>query len=293
MTLTQLQIFICVAEFRNFTLAAKQLNISQSAVSHALKILEQQWQVTLFAREHHQIQLTCVGERLLQYAKELLNTQNMMQQEIAALRGVQHGILRIGSFGASSSIHLLPELLQAYRQHYPNIEIYVEEGTDYEVAQMILEKRVDVGFSVLPQPKLHTFPLITDIFVALIPNSYPIATQTQIHLTDLKNYPFILTKAGSQTHVEALLKKYQIYPKIKYQLSQILTILNMVNLQEGVSIVADMAITTELLKLHPNVVKRPLMPNTQRHIGLAVRSEKAMSPATQAFITLAQKIFTE
>ena len=67
----------------------------------------------------------------------------------------------------------------------------------------------------------------------------------------------------------------------------------MVNLQEGVSIVADMAITAELLTLHPNVVKRPLMPNTQRHIGLAVRSEKAMSPATQAFITLAQKIFTE
>lgn len=291
MTFTQLEIFVSVAEFKNFTLAAKQLGISQSAVSHALKTLEQQWQVCLFIREQNQTQLTHIGAQLLHHAKELLNTQHVMQQEIAAARGIQHGVLRIGSFGASSSIHLLPELLQAYRQRYPNIEIYVEEGTDHEVAQMILEKRVDVGFSVLPQPKLHTVPLITDIFVALIPDSYPIAAQSQIHLSDLKEYPFILTKAGSQPHVEALLKQHDIYPKIKYQLSQLLTILNMVNLQEGISIVADMAMTPEILALHPHVVKRPLAPNTQRHIGLAVRNEASISPSAKAFIELAQKFF--
>jgi DNA-binding transcriptional LysR family regulator len=65
----------------------------------------------------------------------------------------------------------------------------------------------------------------------------------------------------------------------------------MVNINEGVSIVADMAITPGLLALHPNVVKRPLTPNTQRHIGLAVANKKFMSPATKALIELAQDMF--
>ena len=71
---------------------------------------------------------------------------------------------------------------------------------------------------------------------------------------------------------------------------QLLTILNMVNLQEDVAIAADMSMTPE--RLHPNVVKRPLTPNnTQRQIGLAVKDAKFISPAARAFIQLAQEMF--
>lgn len=291
MTFSQLEIFILVAENQSFTLTAKQLGITQSAVSHALKSLEQHWKVCLFSRNQHKIELTTIGIQLLRYAQSILHTAQSMQQEAAAAHGVHQGTLRIGSFGASASIHLLPEILTAYRQRYPNIEIYVDEGTDEQVSQWILAKQVDVGFAVLPRQELDTFPVIQDIFVALIPKNYPIACKTKVSIAELADYPFILTKAGSQTHVELLFKLHQIQPTIKYQLSQLLTILNMVNINESVSIVADMAITPELLALHPNVVKRPLTPNTQRHIGLAVANKKFMSPATKALIELAQNMF--
>lgn len=291
MTLTQLEIFVLVAEHQSFTLAAKQLGITQSAVSHALKSLEKDWKVNLLIREQHRIELTHIGSQLLLHAKEMLNTAQIMQQEINASHGIQQGTLRIGSFGASASIHLLPELLKAYRLRYPNLEIFVEEGTDLEVSQWIHERRVDVGFAVLPRPNLDTYPLLQDIFIALIPKSYPAAQQSALNIQDLQRYPFIMTKAGSQTHVEQLLRQYHVQPKIQYQMSQLLTILNMVNLQEGIAIVADMSMTPELLLLHPNVVKRPLIPNTQRQIGLAVKDEKSISPATKAFIQLAQDMF--
>lgn len=291
MTFTQLEIFVLVAEYQSFTLAARQLNITQSAVSHALKSLEKHWNVRLMTREQNQIELTHIGRQLLQHAKELLNTAQIMQQEVSASLGIQQGTLRIGSFGASASIHLLPELLKAYRQRYPHIEIYVEEGTDHEVAQWIQQRQVDVGFAVLPRPHLDTFPLLQDIFIALIPASYPIARHAQLNIQELAHYPFILTKAGSQTHVEQLLRRHGVQPKIQYQMSQLLTILNMVNLQEGVAIVADMSMTPELLQLHPNVVKRPLTPNTQRQIGLAVKDAQSASPAARAFIQLAQEMF--
>ena len=288
MTFSQLEIFLLVAKHQSFSNAAKQLGISQSAVSHAIKSLEHFWRVQLFSREQNTVLLTEIGQQLRIHAQEILNTAQVMQQQVAATHGLQQGSLRIGSFGASASIHLLPELLQAFRTQYPNIEVFVEEGTYDEVTQWILNQQVDVGFAVLPNHQLDTFPLIKDIFIALIPNSYPIAQMSQVDITQLKHYPFILTKAGSQTHIEKLFKQYEIQPKIQYQL---LTILNMVNQHEGISIVADMAMTPELLALHPNVVKRPLLPNTQREIGLAVRNQKLMSPATRTFIELAQTMF--
>ena len=288
MTFSQLEIFLLVAKHQSFSNAAKQLGISQSAVSHAIKSLEHFWRVQLFSREQNTVLLTEIGQQLRIHAQEILNTVQVMQHQVAATHGLQQGSLRIGSFGASASIHLLPELLQAFRTQYPHIEVFVEEGTDDEVTQWILNQQVDVGFAVLPNHQLDTFPLIKDIFIALIPNSYPIAQMSQVDITQLKHYPFILTKAGSQTHIEKLLKQYEIQPKIQYQL---LTILNMVNQHEGISIVADMAMTPELLALHPNVVKRPLLPNTQREIGLAVRNQKLMSPATRTFIELAQTMF--
>ena len=291
MTFSQLEIFVKVAEQHSFTLAARQLGITQSAVSHALKYLEQHWNVSLFSREQGAIALTHIGQQLLLHAKEVLNTAQIMQQEVNAAHGIQQGTLRIGSFGSSSSIHLLPELLKAYRERYPHIEIFVEEGTDTEVSQWIAERQVDVGFAVLPKPQLVTFPLIKDIFIALIPDSYEVAQQTKLNIQDIQNYPFIMTRAGSQSHVEKLLQQHQIQPKITYQMSQLLTILNMVNLQEGIAIVADMAMPKALLDLHPHVVKRPLSPNTQRQIGLAVKNQQLMSPACKAFIELAQQKF--
>ncbi len=291
MTFSQLEIFVKVAEQHSFTLAARQLGITQSAVSHALKCLEQHWNVSLFSREQGAIALTHIGQQLLLHAKEVLNTTQIMQQEVNAAHGIQQGTLRIGSFGSSSSIHLLPELLKAYRERYPHIEIFVEEGTDAEVSQWIAERQVDVGFAVLPKSQLVTFPLIKDIFIALIPDSFEVAQQAKLNIQDIQNYPFIMTRAGSQSHVEKLLQQHQIQPKITYQMSQLLTILNMVNLQEGIAIVADMAIPKELLALHPHVVKRPLSPNTQRQIGLAVKNQQLISPACKAFIELAQQKF--
>jgi DNA-binding transcriptional LysR family regulator len=291
MTLGQLQIFVRVAQLQNVSLAAKQLQISQSAVSHALKNLEQNWQIKLFSREGQQMLLTPIGQTLLQHAKVMLATEQTMQQEVAALHGLQRGQLRIGSFGASASIHLLPELIQAYRQKYPNIEIFVDEGTDHQVTEWILHQQVDIGFAVLPNLQLDTYPLLRDIFIALVPKSYAIAQQPRIAIEQIQDYPFIMTHAGSQTHVEKLLKKHQVSPKIQYQVSQLLTILNMVNQQEGIAIVADMAMSNALLKLHPDLVKRPLWPNTERQIGLAVKNQRLMSPATRAFIALAQQLY--
>ncbi|MCU4576687.1 LysR family transcriptional regulator [Acinetobacter courvalinii] len=290
MTLTQLQIFSKLAELKNFTHTAQQLNISQSAISHALKALEKKWHTQLFYRNNNEVELSPAGQRLLPYVNEILNVSKIIHQEVMDLKGLKVGTLRIGSFGASSSNVLIPLILKQFAQQYPDVEVLMIEGTDKEVLQWIDERKVDLGFVVLPETRFDNFALLEDIFVALLPKDLEIAQKPAVQLQELLDHPFILTSAGSQNHVMELFKAAQLTPQIKYNLSQILSILNMVNQGAGVSIVADLALDTNILSLYPNVVKRPLSPNIKRSIGLAVKNKQQMSPTAKAFVELAVQL---
>ena len=135
MTLTQLEIFVAVAERRGFTLAAAQLKISQSAVSHAIRALEQEWGVEILRRHQGQIELTDIGARLLQRVQPMLGLAAAIRQDASDALGMKLGTLRIGSFGPTSSQRLLPRILKDYRRLYPGIEIHVSEGPDRQVME--------------------------------------------------------------------------------------------------------------------------------------------------------------
>ncbi|PKF33550.1 LysR family transcriptional regulator [Acinetobacter proteolyticus] len=290
MTLTQLEIFSKLAELKNFTHTAQQLNISQSAISHALKTLEKKWETQLFYRNNNEVELSAAGQRLLPYVNEILNVSNIINQEVMDLKGLKAGTLRIGSFGASSSNVLIPLILKQFAQQYPDVEVLMMEGTDKEVLQWIDERKVDLGFVVLPETRFDSFALLEDIFVALLPKDLEIAQKPAVQLQELIDHPFILTSAGSQNHVMELFKAAQLTPQIKYNLSQILSILNMVNHGAGISIVADLALDNNILQLYPNVVKRPLSPNIKRSIGLAVKNKQQMTPIAKAFVEIAMQL---
>ena len=293
MTFTQLNIFSKLAELQNFTKTADELQISQSAISHAIKTLEKEWNIQLFYRNQNDIKLTEHGLKLLIKTREILNLNQGLHQEIDEIHGIHHGTLRIGSFGTSSSIILIPLILELYKQRYPNIEIYIEEGNDQDISTWLVNRKIDIGFVVLPDDRFDTIHIMDDIFVALIPKHYELASKKAIELSDLVPYPFLMTGAGSQRHVANMFKKLGLAPNIKCNFSQLLTIINMVNSGTGVSVVADMALNKDLLNLYPNIVKRPLKPNIKRSIGLAVKNKAHVTPATQAFIDIALEVLKD
>lgn len=288
MTFGQLQIFATVAQIGGFTGAAQRLGISQSAVSHAIKTLETDLNAQLFIRSATPIELTELGERLLYRAREILSLQEIIYQEAADFRGVSSGSLRIGSFGLSSSLHILPPILQAFRQQYPDIEIYIEEGPDEEVIQWIQERRVDIGFIVLPDERFITHPLIKDRFVVLVHPSSELANLASIPLAALCEYPFIMTEADSAGIIGGLFKKAGLQPKIQFRTSQVMSTLAMVSANEGAAIVADMVLPKNY-PMHECLVK-PLTEAPERSIGLALHNDGQASPAAKAFIKTALKV---
>ncbi|MEW7854874.1 LysR substrate-binding domain-containing protein [Pseudomonas chlororaphis] len=288
MTLSQLQIFSLVAELRGFTSAASRLGISQSAVSHALKSLEQELGVELIRRHQSLVELTDIGQQLLLRARAILGLAATMEQEAADARGMKRGTLRIGSFGPTSSMKLLPAILQRYRQAHPGIEVHIDEGPDRQVLQWLEERRIDVGFVVLPQERFDCFALVEDQMVALIPSQHELASKDSLSLAELCDDPFILTEAGSAELVSRLFLAARLSPNIRYRSSQLLSTLETVARGEALTLVAQLSLPEAS---DPRYLIKPLSPPARRQVGLAVLDRRQSSPATLAFIEQARSLY--
>lgn len=288
MTLTQLEIFSLVAELQGFTSAATRLGITQSAVSHAIKSLEQELQVALFRRHQAQVELTDIGVQLLQRARAMLGLAATLAEEAADARGMKRGTLRIGSFGPSASVRLLPRILHDFRREHPGIEVHIDEGPDRQVLQWLEERRIDLGFVVLPQERFDTFPLVDDQLLALIPAGHALASAAQLRLEQLCHDPFVLTKAGSAELVSRLFIGAGLHPNIRYRCSQLLSTLETVARGEALSLVAELSLPQAE---DPRYVSRPLAPAVRRQVAIAVLDRRQASPASLAFIQHAQRLY--
>ncbi|WP_248730388.1 LysR family transcriptional regulator [Pseudomonas sp. MWU13-2517] len=285
MTLTQLEIFSLVAELQGFTSAAHRLGISQSAVSHAIRSLEQELGVELLHRHQAEVVLSDIGQQLLGRARAMLGLANTLRQEAADARGMRTGTLRIGSFGPTSSMQLLPKILQGYRAAHPGIEVHIHEGPDRQVIQWLDERRIDVGFVVLPLERFDTFALMQDQMVALLPAEHHLAKCQAVSLEQLCSDPFVLTEAGSTELVSHLFSSAKLSPNVRFRCSQLISTLDAVGRGDGVSVVAEASLP---LATDSRYVARPLTPRVPREIGLAVLDQRQSSPATLAFIEWAR-----
>jgi DNA-binding transcriptional LysR family regulator len=288
MTFTQLEIFVMVAEMRGFTAAALRLGISQSAVSHAIRSLEQELDVQLVERQQAAVEVTDLGRRLLLRAREILGLAEAMRQDAAVARGLNQGLIRIGSFGPTSSLKLLPAILKVFRGRYPGIEVQIDEGPDANVIQWVADRRVDVGFAVLPDDRFDTVPLVEDQLVALLPHDHPLAAKRSVTLQELAGLPFIMPEQGCSALVEPLFAQAGLAPKVRYRMSQMVTVLGLVDSGDGVAVMPELALPYSMAETHPRIAVRPLRPMARRRVGLILRNLSQAAPAVQAFAEIAR-----
>ncbi len=285
MTFAQLEIFSMLARMGSFSRAATALGITQSGVSHAIKQLEMEWDASLFDREGAAATLTDVGTRLLTRANDILQQKDALQQEALAERGIARGTLRIASFGATSSLHLLPGLMARYQQAHPYVEVQIEEAQDSVVVQWLLARRVELGFVVLPDDRFDTLPLAEDELVAVLPSSHALAGKTAISAMDFHGLPFIRTSAGSGPYIDAFLASEGAVPKTLFRFEQLSSMMGFVAQGNAVTMAARLA----LPEAPDGITYRSLEPPRRREIALAALRFDKLSPAARAFIDLARK----
>ena len=285
MTFTQLEIFSVLAKVGSFSRAAAALGITQSGVSHAFKQLETELGVSLLIRESGTPVLTDIGARLLVRANDILQQKEALQQEAGLEQGIARGTLRIASFGATSSLRLLPSLLARFQKAHPLVEVHIDEVVDGVVVQHLLERRVELGFVVLPDERFDTLPLVVDELVAVLPASHPLASKPSIKAQDLHDQPFIRTSAGSGPHIDQFLAAQGAIPKTLFRFEQLGSMMGFVLAGNAVAIAARLA----LPEPPAGVVYRSLQPRRPREIALAALRFDKLSPAAKAFVEIATK----
>ncbi|VVD59447.1 LysR family transcriptional regulator [Pandoraea anhela] len=285
-TLRQLELFLALATSEGIAVAGARVGMTPSATSHALRALETVLGTPIVDRGSPHLALTHAGELILPHVRDVFSSLHLIQTTAAASAGLKTGKVRVGSFGPSSSLNLLPPLLEKFKARHPGIEVHVTEKPDAEIEQDLQERRIEIGVVTLPKLQFDTHPLAIDEFVAVLPTGHPLSKSPNVSLRDLAGYPLVLTHAGSQELVSKLFSRSDIKPRVTHELSQLLSLLEFVARGQGVSVIASLAAPANF----PGVVYRGLTPKASRRIGLACLQERKLSPAAHALWQYAKKM---
>jgi len=286
MNLSQLQSFVALTDTGSFTEAAYRINLTQSAVSHALAALESELGVTLLERTRKGVvALTHAGETIMPHARALLASAASIEQEARAARGEACGKLRLGSIESIVAPDLLASLLTGFQAAYPAIEVVLFEGAMHEVGEWIAQNIIDVGFVVLPAKEVEGTLIIADELCVLIAAGHRLHAKNVVTPAELREEGFVLDKTPCTL---SLLKRAGLAlerngPRVRYQASDSATILAMVREGLGITLMPRMMLPHTL----EGIVALTLDPPSQLPIGLAVKSQKTASRAAKLFIQAA------
>ncbi|KIZ47871.1 MULTISPECIES: LysR family transcriptional regulator [Rhodopseudomonas] len=263
-----LRLLPLLERYGNFSEAARALEVSQPAASKAIARAEALCGVALVVRGRRPVVLSAEGRILAEHA---LRQDELAQQTARRLhdsRAHGSGLVRIASFGASASTHILPGLVAAIARRRAALLIEILERTDQPALQALRDGLVD--FSIVndnDDPDLELMPLARDRLVALIRAKDPLAQRATLDAKALSSPPFILSMGGSEPLIRAWFARGGHEPSIQHSIQQITSILAMVRAGMGVAIIAEMAVP----ETHAGVVTVPLAPGFPRTICLARR----------------------
>lgn len=280
MSISKYGLFNTVVETGSLTKAAEKLHLTQSGVSYTISALETELGFTLLKRNRSGISLTNNGERILKHIKKILQEEELLRQEAAAIRGLDTGIVRLGTL-SSVSMQWLPGILTKFHEKYPLIEVKTYLGCYDEMNELISNGTVDFGFVSLPTSKpFEVIPLRRDKLVVILPPNHPLREQKVISLDQIKDEPFIMPQWGSDDNIRRFLDKNNVTLSIKYELMEEQVILAMVQKGLGISILPELI----LVKIPDTIHIVDLEKTDYRTLGIAVLSLKNTAPAAKKFI---------
>lgn len=199
MEIYQLRVFLEVAKYLSFTEAADALNLTQPAVSAKIRSLEAELKTSLFHRSGRRVELTLVGQYLLDKGAELVNLEARLTQEIEEIKRGKLSSLKIGCISATAD-RWLPTLLFRYRQQYPQVQTQcVQFNLPDQLHRAITSGEIDVAISDL---SFSGFDEISETIIdtiqysLAISASHPLVKQSWLSLKELRNQPWVLPPEG-------------------------------------------------------------------------------------------------
>ena len=269
-----------VVEVGSFTKAAELLGYTQPALSQMIASLEKELSIKLLRRSRQGIRLTPEGERLCPAVREAVARYEAMRRAADEIRGLEAGIVRIGTV-SSVSAHWLPKVIHAFWQDHPGVQVELRQGDYTSIAEWIRTGEVDFGFVNPAAVKgLETARVKAGEFRAVVPTGHPLTTKGSVTLEELARQPLLLLEEGAYSEPMEAFREAGLAPNIKMRAHDDYTLLSMVEEELGVTVLAELV----LRKTSYSVATLPIEPAITREMAVAAKDLDALPLASKAFI---------
>ena len=286
-TLKQLEVFVAVAEQNGFRRASDKLNLSQSAVTAHIKLLEEQLGVPLFHRTTRSIRLTEAGENLYRRSGRILEGLEDMVRSFHDEAVMNRGRVLLAcapSFAATR----LPGVLARFRDRTPNITVHVREAYASDILETL--RRGDADFGVGPMdtpPREFEFrPFLTDGYCAVVAAGHRLAGKPEIPLRDLAEETILALPPPSRTRIqlEGAFQSQGITLAPRYEMLHHQTLIVMAEQGLGVAILPETAVPPAPGGTYS--VARLTNPTLIRQIGIITLRGQTLAPGARELVKL-------
>lgn len=281
------KVFYQAALTGSLSKAAEALYITQPAVTHSIKQLEQHLGGQLFFRTSKGVQLTDEGLVLFKYIEQAFNFIATGERKLAELHDLMSGEIKIGAGDTLCRHYLLP-YLKSFHTDYPDIKIQVTNRTSLETTNLLKEGRIDLGIVNLPvtDNKLNIMESveIQDCFVAGL--QYRHLAEEPLPIAQLNHYPLILLELGSSTraYVDAFAGAHGVTLKPEIELGSIDLLVEFARTGLGIACVIKNFALEELAAGHSLFEVRLEPPIPPRKVGILTLKDVPLSSAAKRFI---------
>jgi LysR family hydrogen peroxide-inducible transcriptional activator len=197
MTITQLQYVLAVAEHKNFTLAAEKCFVTQPTLSMQIQKIEEELNVLIFDRSKKPIQLTAIGLKIVNQAKNIVNEAGKIKDIVEYQKGFIGGEFRLGIIPTITPT-LLPMFLNNFIKKYPKVNLIIEELNTDEIILRLKNGHLDAAIAATPleDEKIKEIVLYYEPFVAYIPSDHTVSQKKEIEISDLNPDDILLLQDG-------------------------------------------------------------------------------------------------
>lgn len=271
-----------ILEIGSFTKAADAMGYSQSAVSQMVQSLESELSLKLLYRSRNGIKLTPEGEALLPYIQRTVNHYNAMLEKTRELKGLNGGLIRIGTLSSVSS-QWLPGLIKDFQTLYPKVHFLLHQGDYTTIPAWVRAGEIDFGF-VNPDAEsvrgLHTIFVTSGGHKAVLHPDHPLAAQPWVTLEQLAKETFLLLEEGCLSEPLEAFRTLGLKPRVELRMHDNFSICSMVEANVGVSILPELA----LRKMNFRIVQLPTVPPVIRRVSLVMKDPDILPIASRYFI---------
>ena len=197
MTITQLKYVLAVAEYQNFTIASEHCFVTQPTLSMQIQKLEDQLEVKIFNRSKKPIQLTQIGEKIIEQAKIIINESNRISDIVDQQKGYVGGEFKLGIIPTIMP-SLLPMFLKTFVKKYPKVNLIIEELTTEEIIRKLSDGHIDAGIAATPleNEAIKERVIYYEPFIGFIPSDHRLHNHKTIDASDLELNDILLLEDG-------------------------------------------------------------------------------------------------